>query len=93
VEGATPFEFWYGKKPPVHHLRTFGCIAYVKNTKPHLSKLEDRGCRMFFIGYEQGTKACRMNDLVMRCVHITRDVDFDEEAQWDWSMADDVEGT
>jgi hypothetical protein len=56
VDGATPYELWYGSKPTVHHLRTFGCISYVRNTKPHLSKLEDRGHWMVFIGYEQGTK-------------------------------------
>jgi hypothetical protein len=60
VEGATTFEVWYGKKPTVHHLHTFGCLAYVKNTKPNLSKLDDRGRRIIFIGYEQGTKAYRV---------------------------------
>jgi hypothetical protein len=84
VEGATPFEIWYGKKPSVHHLRTFGCIAYVKNTTPHLRKLEDRGGRMIFVGYEKGTKAYRVYDAVTQHVHITRDVVFDEAAQWDW---------
>lgn len=55
VEGMTPFEAWYGKKPGVHHLRMFGCIVYVKNTTPHLKKLEDRVRRMIFVGYERGT--------------------------------------
>jgi hypothetical protein len=71
VEGVTPFEVWYGKKPLVHHLCTFRCIIYVKNTKPHLSKLEDRGHRMIFIGFEQGTKAYQVYDLVIDRVHIT----------------------
>ena len=35
VEGKTPFDVWYGKKPVVHHLKTFGCIVYVKNMAPH----------------------------------------------------------
>jgi hypothetical protein len=52
IDGATPYELWHGKKPSVHHLRTFGCVAYVKNTRPHLSKLEDRGKKMVFLGYE-----------------------------------------
>jgi len=43
VEGMTPFEAWYGKKPAVHHRKTFGCIVYVRNTAPHLKKLEDHG--------------------------------------------------
>jgi hypothetical protein len=84
VDGATPFEVWYGKKPSVHYLHTFGCIAYVRNTRPHLSKLGDRGQWMIFIGYEMRTKAYRVYDLVARRVHITRDVVFDEAAQWDW---------
>jgi hypothetical protein len=42
VEGMTPYKAWNGRKPNVSHLRTFGCIAYVKNTKPHPKKLDDR---------------------------------------------------
>jgi hypothetical protein len=78
VEGATPFEVWYGKKPTVHHLHTFGCLAYVKNTKPNLSMLDDRGRRIIFIGFEQGTKAYRVYDTMMKTVHLSRDVLFDE---------------
>jgi hypothetical protein len=32
-----PYEVWNGKKPSVHHLRNFGCVAYVKDTSPHLA--------------------------------------------------------
>jgi hypothetical protein len=42
VEEATPFELWFGKKPAVQHLHPLGCIAYVKSTRPNLSKLKDR---------------------------------------------------
>ncbi|CAA6674078.1 unnamed protein product [Spirodela intermedia] len=80
----TPFEVWHGKKPAVHHLKVFGCIAYVLNTTPHLKKLEDRGRKMIFIGYECGSKAYRAYDPTTRRVHVTRDVVFDENAQWDW---------
>ncbi|CAA6672766.1 unnamed protein product [Spirodela intermedia] len=80
----TPFEVWHGKKPAVHHLKVFGCIAYVLNTTPHLKKLEDRGRKMIFIGYEYGSKAYRAYDPTARRVHVTRDVVFDENAQWDW---------
>ncbi|CAA6669934.1 unnamed protein product [Spirodela intermedia] len=84
VDGMTPFEVWHGKKPAVHHLKVFGCIAYVLNTTPHLKKLEDRGRKMIFIGYEYGSKAYRAYDPTARRVHVTRDVVFDENAQWDW---------
>jgi transposase InsO family protein len=45
IDGMTPFEVWHGRKSAVHHLRTFGCIVYVRNTMSHLKKLEDRGVR------------------------------------------------
>jgi hypothetical protein len=85
VEGKTPFQTWYRKKPAVHHLKTFGCIVYVKNTMPHLKKMEDRSRKMIFVGYERGSKAYRAYDPVAKRVHVTRDVVFDEAAQWDWS--------
>lgn len=90
VDGMTPFEAWHGRKPAVQHLKTFGCIVYVRNTTPHLKKLEDRGRKMIFVGYERGTKAYRAYDPVTRRVHVTRDVIFDEEGQWNWdALADD----
>jgi hypothetical protein len=62
VDGMTPLEAWHRRKPTVHHLRTFGCIMYVRNTTSHLKKLEDRGGKMTFIGYERGSKAYRAYD-------------------------------
>jgi hypothetical protein len=84
VDGMTPFEAWHGRKPVVHHLRTFGCIVYVRNTTPHLKKLEDRSCKMIFIGYESGFNAYCAYNPIMKHVLVTRDVVFDEQAQWDW---------
>jgi hypothetical protein len=80
VEGATPYEVWFGQKPSVQHLRTFGCIGYVKDTRPHLTKLEDRGRQTVFIGYEQGTKGYMMYDPMGKKVHINKYVVFDEAA-------------
>jgi hypothetical protein len=50
VVGKTLYEAWHGRKPVVHHLRTFGCIAYVKDTSPNLKKLDDRSHPMIFVG-------------------------------------------
>jgi hypothetical protein len=71
VNGMTPIETWHGKRPAVHHLRTFDCIVYVRNTKPHPKKLDDRGRKMIFIGYERGTKAYKAYDPITRKVTIT----------------------
>jgi hypothetical protein len=57
----------------VSFFRTFGCIAHVKNTKPHLKKLEKRSSPMIFVGYEVGSKAYRMYNPVDGRVHVTRD--------------------
>jgi hypothetical protein len=84
VDGMTPFEAWHGRKLVVHHLRTFGCIVYVRNTTTHLKKLEDHGRKMIFTRYESGSKVYRPYDPIMKCVHVTCDVVFDEQAQWDW---------
>jgi hypothetical protein len=89
VDGMTPFEAWHRRKPVVHHLRTFGCIVYVQNTTLHLKKLEDHGHKTIFVGYESGSKAYRAYDLIMKCVHVTRDMVFDEQVQWDWGLGDD----
>jgi hypothetical protein len=83
VDSMTPFEAWHGRKPVVHHLRTFGCIVYVRNTTPHLKKLEDHGRKMIFVGYESSSMAYRAYDPITKHVHVTRDMVFDEQAQWD----------
>jgi hypothetical protein len=85
----TPFEAWHGRKPAVHHLRTFRCIMYVRNTTPHLNKLEDRGGKMSFIGYESISKVYHAYDSITKRVHVTHDVVFDEQAQWDWGSGGD----
>jgi hypothetical protein len=78
VDGMTLFEAWHRRRPMVHHLRTFGCIVYVWNTTPHLTKLENRGRKMTFVGYESGSKAYRADDPITKRVHVTRDMVFDE---------------
>jgi hypothetical protein len=80
------FEAWYGKKPAVQHLRTFGCVVHAKDTTPNLKKLGDHSRRMIFIGYEPGSKAFRAYDPFTRKVHVTKDMIFDEHAQWDWAQ-------
>jgi hypothetical protein len=84
IGGKTPYELWTGSAPGVHHLRTFGSIAHVKVTSPNSKKLVDRNRCMIFVGYEAGSKAYRVYDPSTRRVHISRDVVFDEGAQWAW---------
>lgn len=39
---------------------------------------------MIFVGYEPGSKAYCAYNPVTRQVHISRNIVFDEEAQWRW---------
>jgi len=54
LNGKTPYEAWYGRKPGVRHLRTFGCVAYAKRVGPGVNKLADRSIPGVFLGYEPG---------------------------------------
>jgi transposase InsO family protein len=79
VVRMTPYEAWYGRKPSVDHLRTFGCMAHVKMVAGHTSKLSDRSTPMVMIGYEAGTKAYRAYNPVNKKLVVTRDILFEEE--------------
>jgi len=81
-KGKTPFEAWHGRKPNVSFLRTFGYVGHVRNTKPHLGKLEDRSTPMVLLGYAEGTKAHRLYDPRRGKVLVSRDVVFNEKAAW-----------
>jgi len=83
VDGKTPFEVWHGVKPPVHFLRTFGCVAHVKNGGQRLAKVDDRSTPMVFVGYEAGTKAYRFFNPALRLVHVSRDAVFEQERSWE----------
>jgi hypothetical protein len=56
-------------------------VAHVKNMWPHLQKLTDRSKPNIFVGYEPRSMAYRVYDLTTKCVHITRNVVFDEEGK------------
>ena len=83
VKGVKPLEAWYGRKPSMSFLRTFGCISHIWKTKPNLTKLEDRSTPMVFLGYMEGTKAYQFYDPHGDKVLVSCDVVFDEEVAWD----------
>ncbi|KAG6501768.1 hypothetical protein ZIOFF_041652 [Zingiber officinale] len=82
---CTPFEAWMGRKPHLAHLRVFGCVAYVKNTAPHLKKLDDRSSPMVYLGVEKGCKAHRLFDPRHDKLQVSRDVMFRENCEWTWN--------
>jgi transposase InsO family protein len=78
LDSVTPFEAWHKRKPNLSHLRTFGCVAHVKQNGPGLNKLSDRSSKMVFIGYESGTKGYRFFDPSSNRLVVSRDVIFEE---------------
>ena len=86
LTGKTPFKAWYGRKPSVSFIWTFGYIGHVRKTKPVLTKLEDRSTPMVLLGYVEGTKAYWLYNPHGGKVVVSRDVMFDEKAAWDWSI-------
>jgi len=57
VDGKTPFEAFWGIKPDVSHLRTFGCRAITLNTDPKRKKFHQRGLEGIFVGYGEEKKS------------------------------------
>lgn len=50
--GDTPATLWYGEKPNLAKIRTFGCIAFLKIPKEIIStKFESRTVRCHMLGY------------------------------------------
>ena len=88
LDGRTPYEAWYGRKPAVSHLRIFGCLAFAKEFG-HISKLDDRSTPRVFIDYAEGSKAYRILDPKTQHVCTACGVVFDEGRGWAWDKAVD----
>ena len=72
LNGVTPYEAWYSRKPSVKNMKIFGCIGQTKKLGPGIQKLSDRSHKMVFIGYEEGTKGYRLLEPESRSLHISR---------------------
>jgi hypothetical protein len=51
LDGKTPFEALFGRRPSVKHLKTFGCICYVNVTLDDRAKDDPFSKKGIFIGY------------------------------------------
>lgn len=70
----TPFESWYGRKPNVSNLRTFGSEFYVLIPKEKRRKLDPKGLLCIFVGNCDTQKGDRYWDPTTGKVNISRDV-------------------
>ncbi|KAL0314620.1 UNVERIFIED_CONTAM: Retrovirus-related Pol polyprotein from transposon RE2 [Sesamum angustifolium] len=80
----TPIEAWRGKKPSAKHLRVFSSICYVHIPTEKRHKLEEKTEKGIFLGYSTQSKGHRIYNLKTKKLIISRDVEFDEDAMWNW---------
>ncbi|PWA98023.1 hypothetical protein CTI12_AA024020 [Artemisia annua] len=86
LDNKTPQEAWNGMKPTVSHLRVFESIAYVHVPSQRRSKLDDKSEKHVFVGYDKQSKGYKLYNPITGKVVVSRDVEFDEEEAWDWSI-------
>ncbi|GJX20686.1 zinc finger, CCHC-type containing protein [Tanacetum coccineum] len=84
LEDITPYKALRGRKPSLHHLRVFICIAYVKVPLQDLTKLDDRSIRMVYLGSDPRSKAYRLFGQIKNRICVNRNVKFKEDETWDW---------
>lgn len=80
-----PYEAWLGNKPDVGHLKTFGCIAYMKVPNNQVTKLSDRSRMTVYMGREPGTMGIRLYDPDTGRILVSRDVVCEETKGWEWN--------
>jgi len=86
MDNVTPEEAWSGQKPVVDYFKVFGCVAHAHIPDQRRIKLDDKSRKCVFLGVSDESKAWRLYDPVTKTVIISRDVVFEEEERWDWSI-------
>ncbi|KAJ9525482.1 hypothetical protein QJQ45_003113 [Haematococcus lacustris] len=74
---CTPHEACFGSPTDIHHLRVWGCPAWVHDSEPS-NKLASRGIKGVFVGYEEGGKAYQV--WAEGRLYVSKSVVFDEQA-------------
>lgn len=90
LEELTPQEAWSGRKPTVSHFKVFGSVAYAHVPDQQRTKLEDKSKKYVFIGYDEKTKGYKLLEPTSKKVVVSRDVQVNEGAEWDWNDSKEV---
>ncbi|KAF0712542.1 hypothetical protein As57867_004782, partial [Aphanomyces stellatus] len=79
LDGKTPFEALYGRKPNIDHLRPFGCSAFAFVDKAKRAKLDPRATKCVFVGYASQHKSYRLIDCESGQLFQCRSIKFTED--------------
>ncbi|KAH9292781.1 hypothetical protein KI387_042034, partial [Taxus chinensis] len=74
LQNRTPEEVWTGRKPSIHHLRVFGCTAYMHVPDEKRKKIDPKTLPCLFLGYSTTSKAYRLMDPETKKIYESRDV-------------------
>ena len=78
LQDISPFQVLNKIKPPIDHLRVFGCVCYVLIPGEQRNKLEAKSVKGMFIGYTHAQKGYKCYIPESRRVMVSRDVKFVE---------------
>ena len=59
LEGTTPWEKWYERKPDYSYIREIGCRVFVLIQNKHNPKVYERSLECVLIGYDKNSKSYR----------------------------------
>jgi hypothetical protein len=60
-------------------------VGFVKDKQQGLKNMTGWSTPMVIIGYSKGAKAYRMMDPNFGCVHVSHNINFDEDRGWVWN--------
>ncbi|KAL0457718.1 UNVERIFIED_CONTAM: Retrovirus-related Pol polyprotein from transposon TNT 1-94 [Sesamum latifolium] len=66
--------------------RTILNMARTMLKRKQRTKLDDRSKKMVFLGYDESSKGYKYFDPIAKKVVISRDIEFEEEASWNWNI-------
>ena len=75
-----------GRKQNVTHMRVFGCMTYAHVPDELRKKLDNKGEKCIFVGYNDESKAYKLYNPSTKKVIISKDVYFIEEEAGDGSL-------
>lgn len=84
LQRRTPFEAWYGYKPELLNLKTFGCLCFSHIPHVKRDKLDKKAESGIFVGYSLTSKAYRIYFPHQNKIIVSRDVKFMESDSWSW---------
>ena len=82
LQQKTPFEAWYGYKPKLQNLKTFGCLYFSYTPQVKRDKLDKKAEPEIFVGYNSVLKAYKIYLPQDNKVIVSRDIQFFESKSW-----------